>query len=74
MIENVYEFYADTGLIAPKKRKVVPKEDEPEEEAEKPEWLAEDVEIDPLEKIQLIRKHILLPYTAPRNLFSTKSI
>lgn len=40
------------------------------EEKEAPEWLNEEVEIDEEERISLIRSHILLPYNAPRNLFS----
>lgn len=71
-IKSFYEFYADIGLQEPKKRKKKAEdaEEEPTEEKEAPEWLKEDVEIDEEEKIKLIRSHILLPYTAPRNLFS----
>lgn len=59
-------------MLAPKKKKKVEAEeekDEPEEE-EKPEWLDEKVEIDNEEKIKLIRSHILLPFTAPKEYFT----
>ncbi|KAH0577183.1 Dpy-30 motif-containing protein [Spironucleus salmonicida] len=72
-ISNVFERYADLGLKEAKKKRKTDENDEIDEieEEEIPEWLNEpDVQIDEEEKIQRVRERILVPYTAPQEIFT----